>query len=77
MIADTPADFAIFQNSRTRQTAVWTKEKGEWIKAGEEEYEILSCLAQFIRTTDKPLEVMEGLKIESLKIHKKNNSDEE
>ena len=68
-------DFAIFQNSRTRMTGLWAKEKGEWISARDDEYEILSFLAQLIRTTPNPQEVLDGIKIASLNDLHENDTD--
>ena len=53
-----PPEFAIYQNSRTRQSAIWTKEKGKWIEATDDEYEILGLLARLIRTSPNPTEIM-------------------
>ena len=44
-------EFAILQNSKTRETALWTKERGKWFSAGEDEYDILKGIAQLIRTS--------------------------
>jgi hypothetical protein len=46
-------DLAIFQNSRTRQTAIWTKES-KWQKCREDEYAAMRLLVQLIRTSDDP-----------------------
>ena len=51
-------EFAIFQNDRTKVTGLWIKNRGEWIEADKEEYEILALLAQLIRTTPNPSEVI-------------------
>jgi len=55
-------EFAILQNSKTRETALWTKERGKWFSAGEDEYDILKGIAQLIRTSEYPDEVLRGLK---------------
>ena len=55
-------EFAILQNSKTRETALWTKERGKWFPAGEDEYDILKGIAQLIRTSEYPEEVLKGLK---------------
>ena len=59
-------DFAILQNSRTRQTHLWTRERGKWLRAGEDEYDILKGIAKLIRVTDQPQEILEGLKYAAL-----------
>ena len=51
-------DFAIFQNDNERVTGIWSKGKGEWIQAEEREFDILQGLADYIRVTDDPEEVM-------------------
>jgi hypothetical protein len=55
-------EFAILQNSRTKVTGLWTKERGEWIQADESEYEILGMIAKLIRTSKNPVEVLEAIK---------------
>ena len=54
-------EFAIFQNSRTKVSGVWTKAGGRWIQAQESEYEILRSLSQLIRTSENPIEVLDQL----------------
>ena len=69
-------DFAIFQNSKTRHSAIWTKERGEWVDATPEEYDILGLLARTLRTTPDPSEVVKMLAEEARRIDdKKRNSD--
>ena len=53
-------DFAIFQNSSTRQTAIWTQES-KWQKCKEDEYAAMSLLVQLIRTADDPEQVMKKI----------------
>jgi hypothetical protein len=57
------ADFAIFQNSRTRVTGLWVKEKGEWVEAEDSEFEIFALIARLIRVSPNPNEILEGLKL--------------
>jgi hypothetical protein len=59
------ADFAIFQNSRTRVTGLWVKEEGEWVEAEDSEFEIFALLARLIRVSPNPNEILEGLRIAS------------
>ena len=66
-------EFAIFQNSATHRSAIWTVERGKWIEAGKEEYGILNLLVSLIRSSDDPSTIIEMLKIEADKIHKENN----
>ena len=53
-------DFAIFQNSRTRQTAIWTKEN-RWQKCREDEFGAMRLLASLIRNSDRPEELMKKI----------------
>ena len=64
-------EFAILQNSRTRETAIWTKERGQWFPAEKIEYDILHGIAQLIRTSEYPDEVLKGLKFDA----EENNSE--
>ena len=69
-------DFAIFQNSKTRHSAIWTKERGEWVDATSEEYDILGLLARTLRTTPDPSEVVKMLAEEARRIDdEKRKSD--
>ena len=61
-------DFAILQNSRTKYTSIWVKEKGEWTDATPEEYDILGLLAKTIRTIPDPSEVVKLLAEEARRI---------
>ena len=58
-------EFAIFQNSRTKQSAVWSAndKEGSWVDCKPEEYDTLALIAQLIRTSDNPKEVLAGIKI--------------
>ncbi len=67
-------EFAIFQNSASRRSAIWTVERGKWIEAGKEEYGILNLLVGLIRSSDDPSTIIEMLKIEANKIHEQNNN---
>ena len=60
-------DFAIFQNDRTRVTGLWLKERGEWVEAGRDEYEIIALLARLLRTSPNPEVVIEEIKKQSLR----------
>jgi len=55
-------EFCIFQNSRTQQSAIWTKETG-WSKCGEDEYLAISVVADLLRNSPNIQETM-------LQIHK-------
>ena len=54
-------DVAIFQNSRTRQSAIWVKQAGHWIAASEPEYEALAMVANRWRVCETPQEIAEEL----------------
>ena len=58
-------EFAIFQNSQTRQTSVWVanEQKGEWVERDLEEYDTMRLIAQLIRTSKDPEEILKGIKL--------------
>ena len=66
-------EFAIFQNSRLKQSAIWTKEKGKWIEAEQSEYEVLGLLARLIRTTPNPSEIVVELAKQADEIKQKED----
>ena len=53
-------DFAIFQNSRTRQTAIWTKES-KWQKCREDEFEAYQLMVSLIRNSKNPEQLMKKI----------------
>ena len=53
-------DLAIFQNSRTKQTAIWTKEK-RWTKCEEDEYGAMRLLVELIRGSNNPERLMKKI----------------
>jgi hypothetical protein len=59
---DVAPEFAILQNSRTRETQLFTRERGEWFRTSKEDYDIISGIAQMIRISDQPTEILKGLK---------------
>lgn len=54
-------DFAVFQNSRTLTSAIWTKERGEWINCNKEEYPAILVLVTLLRESPNPKETMEEI----------------
>tara|TARA_Y100000310_G_C20477738_1_gene713218 strand:- start:522 stop:785 length:264 start_codon:yes stop_codon:yes gene_type:complete len=70
-------DFAILQNSRTHQTHLWTRERGKWFKAGEDEYDILKGIADLIRVSEYPDEVLKGLKFAAEEKNNELDNDED
>ena len=54
-------EFAIFQNSRTRQSAIWIGSRGKWVDAQEHEFEALQTLAGTLRNSDDPTIFMNQL----------------
>jgi len=48
------ADFAIFQNDRTRVSALWVKEVGEWQECPSRDYETLQVMASILRNSPDP-----------------------
>ncbi len=51
--------FAIFQNSRTKQSAIWTGDK--WRDAPQEDYEHLRLLTTLIRTDPNPVSIVKAI----------------
>ena len=47
-------DFAIFQNSRTKQSALWVKEVGEWRHCVQADYEPILVMASMLRHSPDP-----------------------
>ena len=74
---DAVPDFAILQNSRTRETQLFTRERGKWFRAGKDEYDILKGIADLIRTTDQPMEILKGLKFAAEEKNKELDNDED
>ena len=54
-------EFAIFQNSRLKQSAIWTKEKGEWINCEKREYDAINVLVNLLRNSKNPSQTMENI----------------
>ena len=54
-------EFAIFQNSRTRHSAIWVGSKGKWIDAQPQEFDALQTLADTLRNAPDPSIFMEQL----------------
>ena len=59
MIDNQVPEFCIFQNSRTQQSAIWTKEKGEWQNCVREEYPAILVLASLLRESPDPTATMQ------------------
>ena len=59
---DATPEFAILQNSRTKETQLFTKERGEWFGTPKEDYDIIAGIAKLIRVSEQPAEVLKGLK---------------
>ena len=47
-------DFAIFQNDRTRVSALWVKEVGKWRECAPQDYEPLQVMTAMIRNSSDP-----------------------
>ena len=56
-------DFAILQNSRTKVSGVWTKERGEWVQAPAEDYTILGLIARLLRTSPHPEKLIKDIAV--------------
>jgi hypothetical protein len=53
-------EFAILQNSRTKLSAIWTK-NGGWKDAPEKDFEHLRLLATLIRTDPNPVQIVKAI----------------
>ena len=42
-------DFAIAQNDKTFQSAIWSKDEGEWVCFPSKDYDKLKLIAEMIR----------------------------
>jgi len=51
-------DFAVFQNSRTLESAIWTKELGRWHECNKEEYPAILLIATMLRQSHNPTQTM-------------------
>ena len=58
-------EFAIFQNDNQKATSVWVKDKGDWTDLPQEDFEVIKGLADLIRITPDPMQVVEQLKIQT------------
>jgi hypothetical protein len=67
---ETP-EFAIFQNSRTKQSAVWNGQK--WAEPPVKDYDHLRLLATLIRTDPDPV----GIVKELIRATESNNGENE
>jgi hypothetical protein len=54
-------DFAVFQNSRTMTSAIWTKDRGEWIHCEKHEYPAILILVTLLRESPNPAATMEEI----------------
>jgi len=52
------ADFAVFQNSRTLQSAIWTKELGRWHVCDKDEYPAILVVVTLLRNSPNPTKTM-------------------
>ena len=54
-------DLAIFQNSQTMRSAVWTKELGRWHECDREEYPAMLLLVTLLRNSPDPDKTMKEI----------------
>jgi hypothetical protein len=66
-------DFAILQKDKNKSSAIWIKEKGNWTDLPQEDFQVIKDLAQLIRVTPNPMEVVDELKIQATGKNKNNN----
>ena len=55
------ADFAVYQNSRTRKSAIWTKDLGRWHSCRESEYQAIDLIVTLLRNSPNPHKTMEAV----------------
>ena len=56
-------EFAIFQNSRTKQSGVWNGER--WAYPPKKDYELLRELSRLIRIDPDPVGIVKAIQIDS------------
>ena len=54
-------EFAIFQNSRTKQSGVWNGTR--WAYPPEKDFELLRVLASLIRTDPDPVGIVKSIQV--------------
>ena len=54
-------DFAVFQNSRTQESAIWTKGEGKWRTCEKHEYPAILILVTLLRESPNPEETMQEI----------------
>ena len=64
-------DFAIAQNDRTFESAVWVKESGEWVSFPSQDFDKLKMTVEIIRQYDS-VEGMENTLKDIIKNRKEN-----
>jgi len=47
-------DFAIFQNDRTKASALWIKEVGEWRRCTSRDFEPIQVMTAILRNSSDP-----------------------
>ena len=60
MEKDVP-DFAVFQNSRTFKSAIWTRELGKWHHCDKQEYPAILILVTLLRESSDPESTMKQI----------------
>jgi len=54
-------EFAIFQNSRRRVCAIWTKSQGRWQECQPDEYDAINLFVTLLRESDNPHETLKEI----------------
>jgi len=54
-------EFAIFQNSRTKKSAMWVKETGVWKDFPERDFGALLIMANMLRHSPNPKETLDEI----------------
>jgi hypothetical protein len=54
-------EFAIFQNSRTRRSAMWTKGAGAWKEFPERDFLALQTMTMILRSSPNPPKTLDDI----------------
>ena len=52
--------FAIFQNDNTGRSWIWLEDENRWSEASAEEFIALQTLAEYLRLSDDPMQVLKN-----------------
>ena len=66
--------FAIFQNDNTGQSWIWLADENRWNETSSEDFEPLRTLAEHIRLSDDPIQVLKDT-LKAAKDDEEKNDD--